>query len=398
VTPQTGDGSGRHCHDEVVEFGADRSAGRRWLSRGLLACVVAAAVVTVALQAAGDHQARRAAKPTPPPPAVHVTAVGHRLLGVTAGWELFARGPDDLVQIQLARDRITQTYVPPLQSADPDVEFVIGAREVVIRSADLVPGYLVPDGGQPRVLAGPLAGGGPLVPGPAGAQAAWVASGSLTAPALSLVTLSGRRSGPSIRFPRGGPQVPGTAVSDGRGYVLVTTDSSFSVYDAGPGWDRPVPGTVVAVGPASWLVVTCDPQDQHCRHEVIDSATGSRRILPGPAPPDPYYTAWPPTGVIAPDGSTAAVAQTGSDGGLTVNLIDLHTGTTRDLGIPLGMPGTDLPLGADANDNSMAWSPDSRWLFIAEKGGKLVAVSALTGRTESLGISLPAIDQIAIRG
>jgi hypothetical protein len=354
-----------------------------------------ATAVTVAIRA-GGQQARPAAQALPRPPPVRVTVVGHRLLGVTAGWELFARGPDDLLQIQLARGRIAQTYVPPLGDPNPDVAFVIGARAVVIKSADVVPAYLVPDGGQARLLAGPLAGGGPLVPGPAGAQAGWVTSGSLTWPALSLVTLTGHRSGPVIRFPRGGPQVPATAVSDGRGYVLVIT-GSLTVYDAGPGWVRPVPSTVVAVGPASWLVVTCDPQYQHCRNEVIDAADGSRHILPGPAAAGPSYYSWPPTGVIAPDGSTAAVAESGRDGRLTVHLIELRTGTTKDLGLQLGVPGTDRPLDADSNAHSMTWSPDSRWLFVVAAGGRLVVVNARTGRTESLGVALPTVYQVAIR-
>jgi len=92
----------------------------------------------------------------------------------------------------------------------------------VIRPSDLVPGYVVPDGGQARPLTGLLADGGPLVPGPVGSQVAWVTSGPPTAPALSLITLAGHRSGPSIHFQPGGPQVPSTAVSDGRGDVLVT--------------------------------------------------------------------------------------------------------------------------------------------------------------------------------
>jgi len=152
------------------------------------------------------------------------------------------------------------------------------------------------------------------------------------------------------------------------------TTGSFSIYDAGPGWDRPVPGTVVAVGPATWLVVTCNPQYRHCRNEVVDVSDGARRVLPGPVAAEPYYFSWPPAGVIAPDGSTAAVAETGRHGGLSVHLIDLRTGATRDLNVSLGVPGSDLPLGADSNDHSMAWSPDSRWLFAAAADGKLVAV------------------------
>jgi hypothetical protein len=314
---------------------------------------------------------------------------------VTAGWELFARGPDDLLRFQLAQGKISVTYVPSLPSANPNVAFVIGQHQVVIRSTDLESGYVVPDGGEARLLTGPLAGDGPLIPGPARTQGAWIASGSPTSPELSLVSLAGRRAGPAIRFQPGGPQSPANAVSDGRGYVLVTT-GSFSVYDAGPGWDRPLPGTVVAVGRASWLVMACDPLYRHCRYEVVDIASGARRVLPGTVAGYPDYFSWPPTGVIAPDGSTAAVAASGRDGQLTVHLINLQSGASRSLNILMGTPGNP-PLGADLNDQSMVWSPDSRWLFVAAAGGKLVAVDARTGEAERLWPKLPAVSQVAIR-
>ena len=356
----------------------------------LLACLVAAAVVTVAVRGV-SHPARPGAKASSPPP-VRVTSVGHRLLGVTAGWELFARGPNSLLRIQLAQGRITQTYVPPLETASPDIAFVIGAHEAIIRPSDLVPGYVVPDGGQARPLTGPLSGGGPMVPGPAGSHTAWVTTGSPTSPGLSLITLAGHRSGPRIRFQRGGPQVPATAISDGRGDVLVT-DNSLGVYDTGPGWDRPVQGTVIAIGPTEWLVDACDPLYLNCRDEVVATSSGSRRALPGAAPSAPYYFGWPPTGVISPDGSAAAVAETGRNEQLTVHLVNLRTGATRDLNVPLG----DLADGGNADENSMVWSPDGRWLFVAAAGGKLDVVDVRTGRVGGLGVRLPAVDQVAIR-
>jgi hypothetical protein len=393
------DGPGKDGHDEIVEFGSGRSAGRRplprWVSRVLLACLVLAAVVTVAVRGTSHHAPRGAA--VPPPPPVRVTTVGHRLLGVTAGWELFARGPNELLRIELARGRITQTYVPALETASPDVAFVVGAHEAVIRPSDLVPGYVVPDGGQARPLTGMLSDGGPLVPGPVGSQAAWVSSGSPTSPELSLIALTGHRSGPSIRFQSGGPQVPATAISDGRGDVLVTDNNSFIVYDTGPGWDRPVPGTVIAIGPTEWLVDACDPLFLHCREEVVDTSNGSQRTLPGAAPAGPYYFGWPPTGVISPGGSTAAIVESGRNERLTVHLVDLRTGATRDLNVPVGLPDGDLEVGGNANENSMVWSPDGRWLFVAATGGKLVVVDTRTGRIEGLGIRLPAVDQVAIR-
>ena len=386
--------AGHGEYDEVVQFGSGRTLGSRRLPRIALACLVLAAIVTVAVRGTGQ-QARHAAKT--PLPAVRVMSVGHSLLGVTAGWELFARGLDDLLRIQLAEGKISVTYVPPLLSASPYVAFVIGAHEAVIRSTDLVPGYVVPDGGQARLMTGPLAGSGPLIPGPAPAQAAWVTSGAPTKPALSLVTLTGRRAGPTIRFQPGGPLLPETAVSDGRGYVLVTT-GSYSVYDAGPGWDRPVPGTVVAVGPASWLVLACNGAYRHCRNEVVDIPDSARRVLPGPVTGYPNYFSWPPTGVIAPDGSSAAVAENGRDGQLTVHLINLRSGANRNLNIVLGASySNNLPLSSDLGGQSMVWSPDSRWLFVAAADGKLVAVDARTGKAELLWTRLPAVSEVAIR-
>jgi Tol biopolymer transport system component len=101
--------------------------------------------------------------------------------------------------------------------------------------------------------------------------------------------------------------------------------------------------------------------------------------------------------VISPDGSTAAVAESGRNEQLTVHLVDLRTGAARDLNVPVGKSGGDLEVGGNANENSMVWSPDGRWLFVAATGGKLVVVDSRTGRVEGLGVRLPAVEQVAIR-
>ena len=64
--------------------------------------------------------------------------------------------------------------------------------------------------------------------------------------------------------------------------------------------------------------------------------------------------------------------------------------------MPLDKAGSDLPFGG-ANEYSMACSPDGRCLFVAASSGKRVAVDPRTGRAESLGVSLPPVDQVAIR-
>jgi hypothetical protein len=398
VASASGGESGLGRHDEVVQFGSGRSSGGRWLSRLVLACLAVGAVIAIVLHSgAQPHPARKAVPPAPPPPLL-VTVVGHRLLGVTAGWELYARGPDDLVRIQPAQGRISQTYVPALESGTPEVEFVIGDHEAIIRSSDEVPGYMVPDGGQARLLGGRLAGSGPLIPGPSPNQAAWVTAGVPTSPVLSLVSLTGRRTGPVIHFPAmpTTQMLPATAVPDGRGYVLVMTSSS-GVYDAGPGWDRAIPGLVAAVGPVNWLVLTCNADYGRCRTEVVDSVTGARRVLPGPALPDEFFSAWPPPGVISPDGMTAAVPEPGRGGRTTVHLINLRTGANRDVGVSLGKVGAGgVPAALDSSYQSMVWSPDGHWLFVAATGGRLVAVNAQSGAVQGLGVALPAVTQVAI--
>jgi hypothetical protein len=396
---ERGGGSGQGRQDDVLEFGRDRRPGRRWRSRVLLAGLALIAAVAVVVRTT-DHPARTRADASPPPrpaPPIHVILAGHRLLGVKADWQLFARGTDDLVRIQLAQGRITWTYVPPLGTSSRAIAFVIGARESIIRPADLVPGYVVPDGGQARQLTGLLAGGGPLIPGPAGTGTAWVAPAPPGPPDLELITLNGHRSGPTIRFPSNGPQLLATATSDGRGDVLLTSGNSDSAaYDAGPGWYRQVPGTVIAVGPGNWLTVSCNALYRHCRDHLIDTANGKQRTFPGASGLQPTYLLWPPTGVIAPDGSYAAVPETERSGAMTVHLIDLRTGAVRDLGVRLSGQGSNQPPGV--YPESMAWSPDSRWLFAATVGGRLVAINPRSGRAESLGVSPPPVDQVAIGG
>ena len=73
--------------------------------------------------------------------------MGHRLLGVRAGWELFGLGPSEVVRIQLARARITRTVFPGPQSSGP-VTLLAGPYQAIVRPLDYVPGYLVPMAGS----------------------------------------------------------------------------------------------------------------------------------------------------------------------------------------------------------------------------------------------------------
>jgi hypothetical protein len=372
---------------DVIRFGSERPPpGRPWL-RGALAAAVVGALVVVAVARSIHHApSRPAAKPSPPP--VVVRGAGRRLLGVTAGWELFGRGINYLVSIQPATGIVSLTMVPPLQSNNSDVALIVGPHQAVIRSYDEVPGYLVPDGMPAQPLAGPLAtdSPGPVIPGPHPGQAwvQWVQPANQANQALLLVNGNGKLAGQSIRLPP--HALPATAVSDGRGYVLLLTTSN-ALYDAGPTWDHRISAQILAVGPTAWLGLACSRPGQ-CHNVVIDPATGAQRVLPGPAVQDALTFAWPTVGVTSPDGTTAAVAVFSHGSTVTVRLINLRTGVSTPVPVQLNnAPGYQ----------TMAWSPDSRWLFVVAGGTRLVAVSEHAGQVRSLGVTLPAISEVAVR-
>jgi WD40 repeat protein len=96
-----------------------------------------------------------------------------------------------------------------------------------------------------------------------------------------------------------------------------------------------------------------------------------------------------PAGVISPDGSTAALFRVRAGGQAALHLLSLDSGT--DHAIPVHPNQESFALGA------VAWSPDSQWLFVVTADGRIVAVSAKTGRVRGLGIGLPPVSQLAVR-
>ncbi len=48
-------------------------------------------------------------------------------------------------------------------------------------------------------------------------------------------------------------------------------------------------------------------------------------------------------------------------------------------------------------DDTMAWSPDGRWLFVAGADGRLCPIDATTGQVHDLGVTLPPVTQVAVR-
>jgi hypothetical protein len=200
---------------------------------------------------------------------------------------------------------------------------------------------------------------------------------------MPLVRMDGTETGVSARLPPGGLS---GADSDGRGGVLVLdyTPSSSTYNDVRPGGFQPIAGMVTAVGPTRWLILDCHA-GHRCSNAVVDPATGARHTLPGPSA-ELVPNATP--GVIAPDGSAAAILAVSGDR-LTLHLLNLVSGSDQQIPV--------TPNGESAADQVLAWSPDSRWLFVVTAQGKLAAVDARTGHVESLGVSLPRLSLIAVR-
>jgi hypothetical protein len=350
--------------------------GPRW-PRWPLILAGAAAVAAAAVLALGRHPPRTAQAQAHVQATVTVSEAGHRLLGVREGWELLGYGPGRAVRVQLARGRVTQTVVPPLASTGA-FSFIAGPSQVIIRPWDIEPGYLVANGQPARPLPRELGQGGETLPGPRPGEV-WVQTHprSLT---LTLTRLDGIRTGVSMRLPSGGWWL---ASANGRGGVLLS--GVGEVYDVWPGGSRHIGGMLAAVGPTRWLTVNCY-RPHRCTDVVTDTGAGTQRRLGGP--PVMSVSASSP-GVIAPDGATAAVFRVTAGGQITLHLLNLATGADQRVAVPLDQ--------ASAGAGTLAWSPDSRWLFVVTAHGGLAAVNSRTRQVAGLGVRLPWLSQIAVR-
>jgi hypothetical protein len=319
--------------------------------------------------------------PYDPPASVGppvVTTLGHPLLRVTAGWELFGRGDNEVVRIEPARGRITRTPVPSLLSGAP-VFFVVGWDRALVRSLDQVPAYVVPDGQPARKV--PVSGsgwGGPAFPGP-DPSLLWAEAGDGGRSVMVLLGPDGRTRA-SIPVPEADSAVE--VVPDGAGYLIFRVTGG--VYDATPaGLRRITTGALLAVGPTRWLTLECD-NAHRCRPYAVDRATGSRRPVPA------VLGGNAPRGLIAPDGRTAVLFRLRPDGTSMPYLLDLASGATRPIGLAIGQAPGD-------GDGTVVWSPDSRWLFATGGDGLIRAVDPATAAITPLGVSVTALSQLAVR-
>ena len=312
------------------------------------------------------------AQSSPSPALVTVTDLGRPLLDVPRGWQLFARNPDAVLRIQLATGRVVRTEMPAVLSDGP-LSFLAGPHEVLVKAWQ-GGGVVIRDGQPARYMSGVLAGYGPILPGPEPGQL-WVSptGNPDTTERMQLVGFDGRH-GEDISVP-----VSGIPSSDGAGYLL--SELTGGIYDVVPGALRRVTtGAVLAMGPTRWLTEECDEQHR-CTTDVVDRSSGAHRVLsPGSDSDDP-------AGSIAPDGSTAAVLD-GTEP-LTLSMLDLATGIDHRSNV-------EVDRDAAFAGASMVWTPDGRWLIVADASGHLVVVDH-AGHSRVLTNRISRISQLALR-
>jgi hypothetical protein len=368
--------------------------GPGWHRRAWYLLLCAAAVVVGLVLALTRYTGKHAAAPSPTPtpstsisspttssaapessvrstPSVSVTRLGRPLLAVPVSWELVARGSDAVYTVQPATGRITRTTAP-ITSSGPPTLLVVGSHEVLVHGWDSGGGWLIRDGRPARKLPGLLSSPGPAFPGPEPDQL-WVQTGDEQHQKMTLIGLDGRSTGVSLPIQYGGP--------DGAGYLLATMVGG--TYDARPdGLHRITTGVVLAAGPTGWLAEECD--DRHrCTLDFVDRRSGEHRTL-GPTRDDEFSN-----GVLSPDGTLAAMAGPADETGLAaLHLVDLRSGADHQSTIMV-----DTNSGAGYG---WAWSPDSRWLFVADAAGNIRVVSR-NGQARLLDTHLPAIEQLAMR-
>ena len=308
--------------------------------------------------------------------AVRITDIGHPLLDVPADWELFGQGPGVVVRMELGRGRVTRTLVPDAGSASP-IFFVVGHDRAIVHPMYSVQGYVVHDGKPATQLPPALDQAASTLPGP-DLRHLWAETEAGTASALSLLDLDGRPAGVQIPIPKDAT----VQASDRAGYVLMFgIGGMYNLRE--DGMHRITSGTLLAAGPTRWLTLECDER-YRCQSVVIDRATGARRAVN--APLDAYEQN---AGAISPDGRTAALLQPNGIGASTVHLVDLATGADRLTGVTTS---SDQTLGG----RTFVWSPDSRWLFVTDGAGRVLALNR-AGRAAALDVHVGPIDQVALR-
>jgi len=91
-------------------------------------------------------------------------------------------------------------------------------------------------------------------------------------------------------------------------------------------------------------------------------------------------------GVISPDGTMAAMVVDSPGSAATEVVRDLRTGRTQPAGVPVNLR---------TGWQSLAWSPDSRWLLVASHG--ITAINPVNMSETTFNMALPDVQEIVVR-
>ena len=117
---------------------------------------------------------------------------------------------------------------------------------------------------------------------------------------------------------------------------------------------------------------------------MTDRTSGATRVVGWH--PDGYGD----VGMIAPDGSSAALIRVTGHSMPVLHVINLATGADQESQVSLGPDST-------YGGGQMVWSPDSRWLFVVAANGRIVVLEPRTMRILDLGVTTPSMSQVVLR-
>jgi hypothetical protein len=290
-------------------------------------------------------------------PAAAVRHV-NQLPGLPADWALLALSGQSVVRVDLAAGSL-QTTPARWHSADATVRWqaespvVLGATGTAGNAA-ISRDTLVPLGGA--VATSPV-----VLPGPRPDEV-WIAAPGHQ---LQLVGLDGWPTDQTVSLPASAPLWD--VNPDGAGFLLVR--SAHGVYATQPGRRQFVTrGEVVAIGPSGWLARECTRAS--CRLVFVGRHDGVRRVLRASFPEAIGL------GLIAPDGRHVAMHGLSRSGTSVVVVVGLRGDRASDVAA--------IPAEEHGGDPG-AWSPDGRYLFVAEANGGVASYDTRKGTTTRLG-------------
>jgi hypothetical protein len=130
------------------------------------------------------------------------------------------------------------------------------------------------------------------------------------------------------------------------------------------------------------LTTECDAQ-HHCHGVVIDRSSGDRHNVDLAASNvSPWLAA------MSSDGQYVAVIYASAHDPVSLHVLDLQRGLDRL---------TTVQVDQTLQEGSLAWSPDSDYLFVAGVKGRLWVIKPATGAVSEFPVRLPPIRQLAAR-